>query len=131
MDATATRPAPPAGLREGLRAMGGTLGEALRVRGALFALELRQEIGRRQRMLLYSALGIAFLNSALLVLALLVAAVFWDTWRLTAISGVLLAYGIAAAVAWSRVRSEATVEGAFAGTIAELQADLGTLGQAR
>jgi uncharacterized membrane protein YqjE len=131
MAATIPRQAEPAGLRESLRAMGGTLGEALRVRGALFALELRQEVARRQRMLLLSALGIALLNSSLLVLALLVAAAFWDTWRLTAISFVLLAYGTGAAIAWSRARAETRVEGAFEATLAELQADLGTIGSAR
>ena len=64
------RPSPPAagGLLDSLRAIGATLNEIVRVRGALFGVELGEEIERRKRALILAALAAAFLHMALLLL---------------------------------------------------------------
>lgn len=127
----ATRPAAPEGLREGLGALGATLAQTLRVRGALFTLELREEAGRARRMLWLAAVAAAFLVAGLGALAILVAAAFWDTWRLPAIGLVVLAYGGAAFAAFSRLGAEARAASPFEASIAELRTDLDAFGPGR
>ena len=82
----------PRGLLGALHSMGQTLTEILQTRGALFAVELREEIERRKRMLALAALGFAFLHTALLLVTLLVAVVFWDTHRVAAIVAMTALY---------------------------------------
>jgi uncharacterized membrane protein YqjE len=121
-------PPAPGGLHEALRAIGATLGEIFRVRGALFAVELREEVLRRNHMLVLAALGIAFLHMALLVLAALVAVVFWDTHRVGAIGAMAALYLACAAAALIRLRVEVAASPApFAATLGELGRDLAPL----
>jgi uncharacterized membrane protein YqjE len=127
---SASYPAPPAarGLLDALRVFGRTLNETLHVRGALFALEVREEVERRKAMLLLAALGAAFLHLALLLAALLVVVAFWDTHRIAAtaaMAGLYLACGVAAFLAL-RARIAASPE-PFAATVGELERDLAEL----
>jgi uncharacterized membrane protein YqjE len=116
------------GLLEALRAMGGTLNEVVRVRGELFALELREEMQRRKRMLVLATLGVVFLHTALLLLTLLVAVAYWDTYRLGAIAAMGALYLACGAAALLRLRLEAAASPApFAATLGELDEDLAQL----
>lgn len=116
------------GLLDALRAAGGTLNEIVRIRGALFAVELREEIERRKRMAILTAVGGAFLHMALAVFTLLVVAAFWDTHRIGAIGALAvlyLAFGIAAFI---RLRLEVAASPVpFAASRRELDEDLAQL----
>ena len=113
------------GLLQSLLALGATLNEALRIRGALFAVELREEVERRRQMLILAALGFAFLHTALLVGSLFVVAIFWDTHRLAAIGAMAAVYLACGAAAIMRLRQKAAASPApFAATLGELEQDL-------
>jgi uncharacterized membrane protein YqjE len=120
--------APPAtqGLLSALRAAGATLNELVRVRGALFAVELREEVERRRQMLVLAALGFAFLHTALLLVTLFVAVAFWDSHRIAAVGAMALIYLGCGAAALLRLRRDAAAAPApFAATLGELERDLG------
>jgi uncharacterized membrane protein YqjE len=118
----------PRGLLGALHSMGQTLTEILQTRGALFAVELREEIERRKRMLALAALGFAFLHTALLLVTLLVAVVFWDTHRVAAIVAMTALYLGCGAVALRSLTAEAEASPApFAATLGELDQDLASL----
>ena len=118
----------PGGLLGALRAMGATLGEAARVRGALLGVEMREEIERRKHMLVLATLAVASLHMAFLLLWLFVAVVFWDTHRVEAI-GLMAALDLACgAAALVRLRvAVATSPAPFAATLGELDRDLAPL----
>ena len=123
--------APPAtqGLLSALRAAGATLNELVRVRGALFAVELREEVERRRQMLVLAALGFAFLHTALLLVTLFVAVAFWDSHRIAAVGAMALLYLGCGAAALLRLRQDAAAAPApFAATLGELERDLGGSG---
>jgi len=125
MSAMPAGPAPSRGLAEALRAMAGTLNEMLCVRGALFAVELREELQRRRQMLVLAALGAAFLHTALLVITFLAAALFWDTHRIAALGIVALIYLGCGAALFGRLRAAiAASPDPFAATLGELKRDL-------
>jgi uncharacterized membrane protein YqjE len=116
------------GLSGALRAIGGTLNEIVRVRGSLFAVELAEEIERRKRLLVLAAICAVFLQMALVLLSLLVAAVFWDTYRITAIAVMAIAYVACGYAALARMRLESAASPApFAASLAELDQDLSGL----
>lgn len=118
----------PGGLLAALWAMGATLNEAVRVRGELFWLELREEARRGGNMLAWALLGAAFLHIALLLAAVLVTAAFWDTHRLEAIALMALLYAACGAAALLRLRGAASARPApFESTRAELARDLADL----
>ena len=118
----------PGGLVGALRTMGATVTEILETRGALFAVELREEIERRKRMLALAALGFAFLHTALLLGTLLVAALFWDTHRIAAIVAMTVLYLGCGAAVLRRLATEADVSPApFAATLGELEQDLAAM----
>jgi uncharacterized membrane protein YqjE len=111
-----------------LRAIGATLNEAVRVRGALFYVELREEARRGRNMLALALIGAAFLHIALSLAAVLVAAVFWDTHRVEAIGLVALLYAACGGAALARLRAEALGSPApFEASRAELARDLADL----
>ena len=123
-----TAPPEPHGLSGALRAMGETLADIFQTRGALFAVELREEIERRKRLLALAALAFAFLHAALLLLALLVAVVFWDTHRVAAVVAVTALYAGCGAVALRCLAAEAEASPApFAATLGELEQDLASV----
>jgi uncharacterized membrane protein YqjE len=120
-------PASP-GLLQALLALGATLNEALRIRGALFAVELREEVERRRQMLVLAALGFAFLHTALLVGSLFVIAIFWDTHRIAAIGAMTVLYLACGAAVIVRMRRQAAASPApFSATLGELENDLAAL----
>lgn len=122
----------PGGLLAALRAIGATLGETARVRGALLGVEFREEMERRKRMLVLVALAATFLHMALALLTLLVAVVFWETHRLAALGGLAALYACLGAAAILRLRRQAASSPpAFAATLGELDRDLAALGKPR
>jgi uncharacterized membrane protein YqjE len=125
-------PAGPRGLAEALRAMGATLGEIVRVRGALLGLEAREELQRRQHMLVLAVAGAVLLHMALLLVSLLVVAAFWDGNRLLAIGGMAVFYAACAGVAVMRLRHQvATSPEPFAASLRELERDFAAMGPPR
>ena len=124
------RPSPPApgGLLVSLRAMGATLNEIVRVRGALFAVELAEEVQRRKHALILAGLAAAFLHMALIVLTLFVVVIFWDTHRVAAIGLVAVLYLACGAGALIRYRIHGARSPApFEATLGELERDLAEL----
>ena len=121
------RPSPPApgGLLDSLRAIGATLNEIVRVRGALFGVELGEEIERRKHALILAGLAAVFLHMALLLFTLLVVVIFWDTHRVAAIGLVALLYLACGAGALIRYRMDGAKSPApFEATLGELERDL-------
>lgn len=120
------------GLQDALRAAGATLNELLRVRAALFAVELREEIERRKHLLVLAVLGAVFIHMALVLFTLLVAVAFWDTHRIGAIGALAVLYLACGAAAFVRLRVGAAASPApFAATLCELGQDLAQLRGAR
>jgi uncharacterized membrane protein YqjE len=124
------RPSPPApsGLLDSLRAIGATLNEIVRVRGALFGVELGEEIERRKHALILAGLAAAFLHMALLLLTLFVVVIFWDTHRVAAIGVVAVLYlacGAGALIRYRHHRARSPVP--FESTLGELERDLAEL----
>ena len=113
------------GLLGSLRTIGATLGEMVRVRGALLGVELQEEVQRRKRMLLLAALAFAALHTALLVLTLLVLVVFWDSYRVASVAGLALLYLGCGALALGQLKRDAlTSPPPFEASLREFQRDL-------
>ena len=116
------------GLKDALRAMGKTLNGMARVRGALFAVELREEVEKRKHMLFLAALGAALLHTAFLLLTAFVALLFWDTHRIAAVGAMAALYLACGIAAFVRLRANAAASAdPFAGTLRELRRDLAAL----
>ena len=121
-------PPGPRGLLDALRALGGTAVEILATRGSLFAVELREELARRKRLLALGAAAFAFFHTALLLATLLVAVVFWEEHRIAAIAAMLVLYLGCGAAALRRFIVEAEASPApFAATLGELEQDFASV----
>jgi uncharacterized membrane protein YqjE len=116
------------GLLDALRAIGATLEDTVRVRGALFALELREEVARRKYLLVLALAAGALLHTAFLLATALVAMLFWDSHRVAAIAAMAALYlaGAAALLAFLRAKAAASPD-PFADTLRELGRDLAAL----
>ena len=128
MSRPAVAPPSTAGLLDALRAMGATLEETLRVRGALFAVELREEVERRRSRLILAVAAGVLLHTAFLLATALVAALAWETHRVAAIAIMAAAYLAGAIALLLRVRASAAASpDPFAETLRELSRDLAPL----
>jgi uncharacterized membrane protein YqjE len=120
------------GLRDALRAIGATLSDIVRVRGELFAVELREDIERRKHLLVLAIAGVALIHMAFILLTLFVTVFFWETHRLAAIAVMAALYLACGAFAFIRLRSAAAASPApFAATLRELDQDLAGLRDSR
>ena len=120
------------GFLDALRGASATLMEIASVRAALFGVELREEIERRKRSLALAACASVLLHLVLMLVTFLVAAIFWDTYRVAAIAVMAGAYLAAAAVILLVLRLESSQETlAFEATLAELRHDLRDLKASR
>ena len=116
------------GLLDALRAAGGTLNEIVRIRGALFAIELGEELERRKQMAVLSALAVALLHMALVLFTFLVIAAYWDTHRIEAIATMAVVYLVCGIAAFARLRFVVEASPApFAASLGELSEDLAQL----
>ncbi len=114
----------PAGLLASLRRAAGSLLELVELRLALFATELEQEKLRVGAALAWAVVALLLLGLGLLMVALLVVLLFWDSHRLAALGVLSIAFLAAAAAAWRCARARlAAADGAFALTLAELRSD--------
>jgi uncharacterized membrane protein YqjE len=87
-------------------------------------VELREQGERRKDELALAVAGGVFLALALLLAALFVVALFWDTHRLAALGAVTLLYLGIAAFAFARLREELrSSPPPFEATLRELAAD--------
>ncbi len=100
------------------------LAGTVRVRGALFALEVREELRRRERMVVLAVVAATFLHLALLLVSGLVAAAFWDTDRRVAIGVMVALYGAVGLAAALKLRAALSANpDPFAATRRELERD--------
>jgi uncharacterized membrane protein YqjE len=113
------------GFLDALRGAGATLIEIGSARAALFAVELAEEIERRKRSMLLAACAAALLHIALVLATFLVAAIFWDSYRVAAIAAMAVTYALCAGAIVLVLRADASRRPApFASTIAEFEHDL-------
>ena len=112
------------GLVASARALGATLLDILGTRAELALVELREEGERRKRIVMLLGIAVLFLLPALVLAALFVVVLFWDTHRLAAVGGMTLLYfGIAG---FALLRAAARAREApppFEATLRELAAD--------
>jgi len=124
-DAGRTRAASVRGLAATLLGLVGT-------RAELAVVELRELGERRTSALLLAAVGGLFLGMGLLLAAVLVVVVFWDTYRLAAITAMTLLYlGIAAAAFLTMRARQRAAPRPFDATLRELALDRQLLRESR
>ena len=90
-----------AGIVQSLRNLAATLVALLRTRFELLATELEEERLRLLQLLFWAAGALFFFGVGILLLVVLLVAVFWDSYRITAIvalAGIFLAGGIGMAI---------------------------------
>jgi len=108
-----------------LQAAGSALVGLLATRFELLGVEVREEAANLQRMLVTGVIAAFLVGSALVLVAVLVAAAFWDTHRLLALAGMAALYALVAIFVLARVRaSMAQRPPAFDATVREFEADL-------
>ncbi len=112
------------GIVQSLRNLAATLVALLRTRFELLATELEEERVRLLQLLFWAAGALFFLGVGILLLVVLLVAVFWDSYRITAIvvlACIFLAAGIGMAMV-VRDRMQAR-SGLFAASLEELKRD--------
>jgi uncharacterized membrane protein YqjE len=112
------------GLIEALRRIGQQLLGAAQTRLALLASDIEEQRERMTRIVVLWALAAFFLALAIMLAALLVVVIFWDTHRiaiLAVLTGLFAAAGIAAIVAGRSLAGSRPK--AFSGTLAALAGD--------
>lgn len=115
---------PPPGPGASLRSLGATLLQLVGTRAELAVVELREEGERRKEMLVLGVVAGLFLALGLLLAALLVVVIFWDSHRLAAIGGVTALYLAVALLAFLRLRQRARASPPpFEATLREFAAD--------
>ena len=110
------------------RALGADLLALFRTRAELIGLEIEEGAARRKRMLVLGAVAALFGAVTLLLAALFVVIVFWETHRVAAAAGVTIAYGAVAAWAYAKFSDVArNTPPLFSATLAEFRKDLDML----
>jgi uncharacterized membrane protein YqjE len=96
----------------------------VRTRLELASVEFAEERERAKEVLVLAVCGLLAGSFALLFASVLVIAYFWDTYRLTAVAGVVAFYVIIAVVIFSRLKQIGQhAHTPFAATLAELEND--------
>ena len=118
----------PGGSGQGLRAALARLGVALlgllHTRLELAAVEFGEERARIVGSLILALVAVLSFASALLAVSALVVVWFWDTHRIAALCGVVIAYLLVGLVALWRLSSDRKAGAQpFAATLAELERD--------
>lgn len=113
-----------AGIVQSLRNLAATLVELLRTRFELLATELEEERIRLLQLLFWATAALFFLGVGILLLTILLVAVFWDSYRITAIgvlAGIFLAAGIGMAIGVrNRMQARSRL---FSASLEELERD--------
>lgn len=112
-----------------LRAAGAEMTAQAALHGQLAQVEWAEEKRRLGRMLLTTLLGFALLQCLMLLIAVLVLALSWQTpYRFPALLALVLVCGLGSAVTWRRLQAlVASGDQSFAATRAELAADFALL----
>jgi uncharacterized membrane protein YqjE len=119
---------PPPGIVQSLRRLASTALALVVTRGELAAVELAEARERIAGWALAAVIGGVLLLAALLTVSLLVAAIFWDSYRWQAIGLLALAYGIAGTLLILRVKREVNAAPPLLSTtLAELARDRAAL----
>jgi len=96
----------------------------------LAALEFQDDARRLLGHLAWTLLAVFLAASALLLAALFVIALFWDTYRLQAVGGMAVLFGALAAIIVLKVRASVNAEAPLlSATLAELRNDIDYLRQ--
>ncbi|MCW5654615.1 phage holin family protein [Hydrogenophaga sp.] len=107
-----------------LRGLASTVLELLQVRLELLSIEAQEEVLRVGALLVYGAVAVAFLSIGVVLLAILITVMLWDTHRLLSLAiftGLFLGLGgLAAWLARERVRSGTRL---FSASVEELKQD--------
>ncbi len=99
-----------------------------RTRVELATIEFHEERGRMGRQLALLIAGIGCLLFAVLFTAVGVIMYFWDTYRIAAVTGVVIVFVVAGAILlWRRAELAQTGPSPFAATLAELDKDRAAL----
>ena len=109
---------------DSLRNLGGSIVSMLQTRLELASVELAEERTRLMKVALLACFGLVFFGMALMTFTLLIAILFWETYRWQAIGAIVMFYVACAAacllVARHKVRSAPPL---FESTLAELDKD--------
>ncbi|GJG96607.1 phage holin family protein [Cupriavidus pauculus] len=109
---------------ESLRNLVGSVVSMLQTRLELASVELAEERTRLMKVALLACFGLVFFSMALMTFTLLVAILFWETYRWQAIGAIVVFYLVCAAacllVARNKVKNAPPL---FESTLAELDKD--------
>jgi hypothetical protein len=117
---------PSAGIFGSLRRLVADLRDLAIVRLELLGTELELEKRRWLVTLCLAALALVCLALGLVMASVAVLLVFWDSYRITAATGLALFFGLASAgLLWTAVGKMYNPQGAFHASITELRRDMG------
>ena len=113
-----------AGIVQSLRNLAATLVSLLRTRFELLATEIEEERVRFLQLLFWAALALFFFALGIVLLVILYVAVFWDSYRITAIVTLAIVFFAAGAAAAVAVRNRILARPRlFSASLAELARD--------
>jgi uncharacterized membrane protein YqjE len=96
----------------------------------LFGVEVAEQGARIGALMALGVVALLFSIFAIAMLSFGIAVVFWDSYRLTAIFGMAILYGLITALAIAQIRARLRDHPEpFAATVAELKADAAALGR--
>ena len=105
--------------------IGATLVAMAGTRLELAAVEFQEDARRLLGHLAWTLLAVFLAAGALLLAALFVIAIFWDTYRLQAVGGMAVLFGLVAGIIVMKVRSSMNAEAPLlSATLAELRNDV-------
>jgi uncharacterized membrane protein YqjE len=105
--------------------IGATLVAMVHTRLELAAVEAQEEARRLLGYLAWTMMAVFFAAGALMLAALFVILVFWDSYRLLAVGGMAALFALAGVVILARVRASFDARPAmFAATLGELRNDV-------
>jgi len=119
-----SEPTPSPKLLESLRKFAGSVIAMLQTRLELASVELAEERQRLMKVALLACFGLVFFAMALFMATAFIAVLFWDTYRLAAIGGLMLVYLVLSGVCLLAARRVLKVAPPlFEATLAEIDKD--------
>ena len=113
---------------DSLKRMAGTLLVIFQTRLELLSIEIEEERLNVKQMLLYGSIALFFFALAIIMLTAFVVVVFWDSYRLQVLAGLIGLYFVAGALAWNALHRVANKKSQlFSASLAALADDLDQL----